>query len=323
MPRGCWSFWPCKANGLSRAVGVVDRFELPYEHLSSESALEDRRGWNTVLHDHVVRALDRWDIRAVVFDGVAPYRGLLRALDRRPSVRRVWIRRGLWVRGRVPDPHTAARFDRVIVPGEVGPDDRPADHPVEVAPVTLVDRGMLLARDEARDRLGLPRDVPVLLLALGSGALTDVATPMRAVMDVVDDRGWVVARPRSPLPGGMAPPGLDVRTFEAYPMARLFRAFDGAIAASGYNSFHELVVGEVPSLFVPQPRRTDDQARRARQAADAGLGLWATGADLAAGVEQLLDDDVRARLRTALVARDAVNGAQSAADTVRDLVVSP
>jgi len=131
----------------------------------------------------------------------------------------------------------------------------------------------------------------------------------------------VVARPRSPLPGDLVPPGLDVHTFEAYPMARLFRAFDAAIAASGYNSFHELVVGGVPSLFLPQPRETDDQERRAEHAAAAGVGLVAPElVDLPERVSALLSDDVRASLRSRLDDHGVRNGADQAAAIVRDLV---
>ncbi len=306
---------------LSRAAGVVDRFGLPWEHVSSNAVLGDTAVWDVVLRDHVVQTIDRWGVRAVVFDGVAPYRGLRAALDRRPDVKRAWVRRGLWLPGRLRELGIADWFDTVIVPGEIGPDDDPPDAPTVVDPVTLVDRSQVADRALARRELGLPADAHIVLVALGSGALTDVATPFRAVMDVVADRHWVVARPRSPLPGDLVPPGLDVHTFEAYPMARLFSAFDAAIAASGYNSFHELVVGGVPSLFVPQARETDDQERRAAHAAAAGVGLVAPElADLPDRVSALLSDDVRASLRAHLDDHGVRNGADEAAAAVRELV---
>ena len=57
-----------------------------------------------------------------------------------------------------------------------------------------------------------------------------------------------------------------------YPMSRYFAAFDGAVAAAGYNAYHELIALGVPSLFVPMPRDTDDQPARARYAEGAGMG---------------------------------------------------
>lgn len=309
---------------LSRAAGLVAGFDHPWEHVSSHAGVAMPAAvWHGVLRDRVVRAIDRWGVRGVVFDGVAPYQGLRWALEQRPTVRSAWVRRGLWRPDRADQRGDADWFDLVVQPGELGPDDPPPDDPVVVGPVTLVERSQLASRRQARRELGLAEDGRVLLLALGSGMLTDVATPTRAVMEVLADRHWTVARPRSPLPGDLVPAGMDVHTFTAYPMARLFRAFDAAIAASGYNAFHELVVGEVPSLFVPQPRNTDDQARRARHAVDAGVGLAAASvADIPARVHDLVDDDARADLAVQLAARPPVGGAEAAAAAVVELVAS-
>ena len=63
----------------------------------------------------------------------------------------------------------------------------------------------------------------------------------------------------------------------AYPISRYFAAFDGAVAAAGYNAFHELIRFGVPSVFVPIERETDDQAARARHAERIGVGLAAAG----------------------------------------------
>ena len=64
-----------------------------------------------------------------------------------------------------------------------------------------------------------------------------------------------------------------------YPMSRYFAAFDAAVAAAGYNAYHELIELGVPSLFVPMHRETDDQPARARYAEEAGLGLGLSRAD--------------------------------------------
>ncbi|MBY5162520.1 UDP-N-acetylglucosamine--LPS N-acetylglucosamine transferase [Salsipaludibacter albus] len=309
---------------LSRAAGVVEDFGLPWEHLASHTHPGmSGATWADLLRDHVVDTIDRWGVQAVVFDGVAPYVGLRAALDRRPEVHRVWVRRGLWLPGAVADRPRVDWFDLVVEPGELAPVDPGEDDTLQVAPVTLVDRDQLASRDVARRELGLPEEAQVLLVALGSGALTDVATPMRAVLEGLSRDHWVVARPRSPLPGAMVPDDLDVRTFEAYPMARLLPAFDAAIAASGYNAFHELVAARVPTLFLPQPRATDDQARRASQAARAGLGLVATDVDeVADATARLVDPETRAALAERLGAHQVVNGAVAAAAAIRTLVTS-
>lgn len=313
---------------LSRAADVVGGFGLPWEHVASHTHPGiGGPTWANLLRDHVVETIDRWGIRAVVFDGVAPYEGLRAALDRRRKVHRVWIRRGLWLPGAEADRPRVDWFDLVVEPGELVPGEAPAEDDrsttVRVDPVTLVDREQLASRADARRELGLPVDARLLLVALGSGTLTDVAPAMRAVLEGLSEDRWVVARPRSPLPGALVPDRLDVRTFEAYPMARLLPAFDAAIAAPGYNAFHELLVARVPTLFVPQPRETDDQARRAAAAVDGGLALSASDvADLPDATAHLAAPATRAVLSERLADRSTPNGAVAAAAAVRALVTS-
>ena len=100
-----------------------------------------------------------------------------------------------------------------------------------------------------------------------------------------------------------------------YPMSRYFAAFDAAVAAAGYNAFHELIHLGVPSLFVPMHRETDDQPARARWAAAAGAGLAVAGpADphLERELERLLDP-ASARRSRALAELGGANGAGEAA----------
>ncbi len=101
-----------------------------------------------------------------------------------------------------------------------------------------------------------------------------------------------------------------------YPMSRYFAAFDAAIAAAGYNAFHELIALGVPSLFVPMARQTDDQAARARWAARAGVGLAIAAADdpaLERELDRLLDPEVRAAMAAAIAALGPSDGAVEAA----------
>ena len=99
-------------------------------------------------------------------------------------------------------------------------------------------------------------------------------------------------------------------------MSRYFAAFDGAVAAAGYNAYHELIALGVPSLFVPMPRHTDDQPARARYADRCGIGLGVDGpADprLEEQLDRLLDPSERAAIATALTARPPATGARDAA----------
>ena len=107
-----------------------------------------------------------------------------------------------------------------------------------------------------------------------------------------------------------------VRLDSTFPMSRYFRAFDIAVAAAGYNAFHELIAFTVPTLFVPMPRNTDDQAARARWAAEAGVGLAVTGAAdpaLADQLRRLADPEVATALAAGCAESFPGNGAGDAA----------
>ena len=70
----------------------------------------------------------------------------------------------------------------------------------------------------------------------------------------------------------------DVHVVHEFPFSRRFRAFDLAVSASGYNSFHELLRFGIPTLFIPNRNTAlDDQRARARFAADTGLAHVSSG----------------------------------------------
>ncbi len=72
-------------------------------------------------------------------------------------------------------------------------------------------------------------------------------------------------------------------------MSRFYRAFDLAVAAAGYNAFHELIAHGVPTLFVPMPRQIDDQPARARWAQESGAGRGVAAPDDPALEERLAE----------------------------------
>jgi hypothetical protein len=109
-------------------------------------------------------------------------------------------------------------------------------------------------------------------------------------------------------------------------MSRYFAAFDAAIAAAGYNAYHELIALGVPSLYVPMRRETDDQPARARHAEAAGLGLGVDGpgdAELDAKLDRLLEPDTRGAIASALAELPPPRGAAQAAEWLASLAGAP
>ena len=314
---------------LSEGASVVHELGFPVEYMASHGspgAGNDWR-WSRRLGARLRAAIAEAEPGALVFDGILPYDPLVAAMA--PVPRKVWCRRGLWREGASSVPLTRARrFDAVLEPGELaGGEDRgptPAwrDGAHQVAPIVFSADEDLLPRAEAERELGLEPGATTVLVQLGQGAEVAGATE-RCLGALTGRPGVQVAAVSSAIadPHGLPEGVVSVRA--PYPISRYFAAFDGAVAAPGYNAFHELIRFGVPSVFVPIERETDDQAARARHAERIGVGLGATGpADprLELLVGALLEDDRRAGMRERLGRLRPPNGAGDAARWLEELL---
>ncbi len=309
---------------LSQAVPVVGDEGIPWEYLPSQGASGLRpAAWRTLFAERVTEILHRLDPDVLVFDGTHPYSGLDRALAAHPRTRAVWSRRGMWLPGRNVDQlEKSAWFDAVVEPGDLAaPADRgataTAEGAVRVRPVTLVDRAALSDRATARAALGLPAEGRLALVSLGAGNINDTDDEVGAAAAALQARGVGVCV-TAPSIAERAYAGSDVHLVRHFPLSEHFAAFDVAVAAAGYNSFHEALRLGVPTLFVPNRGTSlDDQVARARHAADRGWALVAdtlTGGAAGAAVEELLDRGPA--LAAQALEADPGNGADEAAQEI-------
>ena len=72
-----------------------------------------------------------------------------------------------------------------------------------------------------------------------------------------------------------------------FPAARVLAAADVVVTAGGYHAFHETRAAGVPTIFIPQRRRYDDQWQRV-----AGARVATDPRELEAHVRRLLDGAV-------------------------------
>ena len=311
---------------LSAAAPVVERMGFPVEYVASYATPgsgNDYR-WSRRLRGRLRAAIAEAKPDVIVFDGTHPYEALLGALP--PAGTAVWCRRPLWKRGssRVPLGRAGA-FDAVLEPGELaesedqGPTVGLRDSAHRMGPIVLAGRDELLPRDEAARELGLDPRATNVLVTLGQGEEVREAT-RRALAWLTGNEGVQVAALSSALAAADSVPDGVVELRATYPMSRYFAAFDAAVAAAGYNAFHELIELGVPSLFVPMHRETDDQAARARWAEGAGLGFGLTGAgdpELEGKLDRLLDE--RDAMAGRLSMREPSDGAAQAAAWLGEL----
>ena len=313
---------------LSQAVAAVSATGIPWEYIPSQGATGLRpASWRRMFADRLDELLRRVRPDVLVFDGTHPYSGLDVALAAHPAVRSVWSRRGMWKPGRNVDQLAkAAWFDAVVEPGDLAAAaDRGATAgtagAVRLRPVTLLDRVDLTARDRARAALGLPTGGPMALVSLGAGNINDTGDEVGAAAAALQEHGIGVCV-TTPAIAERAPAHQDVHLVGHFPLSEHLAAFDYAVAAAGYNSFHESLRFGIPTLFVPNPHTSlDDQVARARHAADSG---WALTADTltrgqAPGLVAALVER-GAALAEAARAADPGNGAADAAGLIAELV---
>jgi len=311
---------------LSMAGGIA---ELPAatgircEYIPGENRGWMKRNlWDSYLQDRLTAVAEETGAKVIAFDGVVPYPGFMATKIRNPHLTLVWVRRGLWQKNalRFALPFQSRLVDYVIEPGDVA---RSADHgPTSkrkdahlTSPVTLFDPERAKSREDARAILGLDLDKPAVLVQLGTGD-SDMNEKMRAALDgLIGWRDLQIVLTKQPVDQNgksLAPEGLDIRVVRYFPLADLLYAFDAAIAATGYNSVHELLPAQIPTVFISNIRGTDDQDARALWCHENGYALRANHADLSsitATVTQLSNSDVRSKLRSRCGEIGAANGA--------------
>ena len=268
-----------------------------------------REKWDKYLRDRLLALVEETGAKVLSFDGVVPYPGVIAAKNSHPSLKLVWVRRGLWQKKpqRFILGLQAAMMDVIIEPGDIaraydfGPTSQRKDA-VLTSPVSLFRREDALSRDDARRALGLDLNRPVALVQLGTGD-SDVNHKMKAALEgLIGWKDLQVILTKAPIDKdgkSLAPAGLDLKTVRYFPLAKVLHAFDAGICATGYNGVHELLPAQVPTVFVSNIRGTDDQEARARWCHDFGYALRADQSDLTditATVKKLQDPLVRAQL---------------------------
>ena len=268
-----------------------------------------RKEWDSYLRDRLLAIAKESGASLISFDGVVPYPGFIATKLSQPALKLVWVRRGLWQKNalRFALPFQSRLVDRVIEPGDVahaydhGPTSSRKDAHLS-APVSLFRAQSAKSRDEARKILGLDATKPAVLVQLGTGD-SDMNEKLRAAL--LGLKSWPDAQivlTKEPIDtngDSLVPAGIEVKIVRYFPLADLLAAFDGAVAATGYNSVHELLPARIPTVFISNIRGTDDQDARAQWCHDFGYALRANHADLAditATVQKLCDSSTRAAL---------------------------
>ncbi|CDX28956.1 Glycosyltransferase [Mesorhizobium sp. ORS 3359] len=299
-------------------------------HSGIDAAPED---WNDVLAEELFDLISHLRPAVFAYDATAVFEGVVAALAMDPNLFSIWVRRPMWRESHRPFLEMADAFDAVIEPGELadefdhGPTKEMRDKVLLVPPVLHLGPNERLERTAARLFLDVPEGMTVVALQLGSGSNFDMRSVRNSVLKALLDRpDTLVLDIRSPIRANFEldePISPRHRIVELFPSFRYSRAFDAAVVAPGYNTFHENILGAVPTLFVPnEAEEMDLQLNRARWAELGGFGLlMRRDHDLphvGSFIERLLDpaerDSMAARCGTIFW----TNGADEIADYIED-----
>ena len=295
----------------------------------------NRNEWDAYLTQRLIAIADETEASTISFDGVVPYPGFIATKIERPDLKLVWVRRGLWQRNilRFALPIQSLLVDKVIEPGDIareydhGPTS-PRKEAVLTSPVSLYQVEKAMSRDEARAKLGIDLEKPAVLVQLGTGD-SDMNEKMRAALTGL--LGWqdvqiiLTKEPIDQNGNSLVPDGLKVKIIRYFPLADVLSAFDAAVAATGYNSVHELLPAAIPTVFISNIRGTDDQDARARWCHDKGYALRANHADLGsitATVAQLQDSALRSNLTLRCRELFNTNGGREIAELLTSIAMN-
>jgi UDP-N-acetylglucosamine:LPS N-acetylglucosamine transferase len=321
------------ASGIAEIPSVTG---MPCEYIPGKTRRwMPAHRWDRYFRDRLIAIADETGASVISYDGVVPYPGFIATKLKRPDLTIVWVRRGFWQKNllRFALPFQSRLVDLVIEPGDIarsydrGPTSYRTDATL-TSPVSLYSKARALSREDARKALGLDADRPAVLVQLGTGDL-DMNEKMRAALTGLEGwQGLQVVLTKNPVDAegrSLVPTGLDIKVQRYFPLADVLAAFDGAIAATGYNSVHELLPAQIPTVFISNIRGTDDQDARAQWCHDNLYALRADHtnlADITASVTKLSNTTVRQNLHSKCAELSNTQGGSEIAQILYALATS-
>src|SRR5690606_637464 len=132
--------------------------------------------------------------------------------------------------------------NKVIIPGEAGINSLGIkdDKKYYCEPIIYLDKSELLTRDQIRNQWNIPPKSKLIYVQLGAGNINDINSTIQMILSELKKREDVYVVIGESIIGKR----LDVNEnrvmiLRDYPNSMYFNAFDLAITAAGYNTFHE------------------------------------------------------------------------------------
>lgn len=268
-------------------IPYIDDF--PTYHLAGKHKFDgmDSSTWNMLVEEMLNLIFDTHVPTNFVFDGAYPYRGMLDAIHGRTNLNKVWVRRGMFKKGKSVPVGSIEHFDLIVHPGDaVKVKESEIQHNVEILntePILLVNHDEMFSRDDARNRLGVPDGAVAVYVQLGAGQINDIDSEIKITVDcLLENENIFIVIGESMLGKRVKISNKRVTILRDYPNSLYYNAFDFSIQAGGYNSFHEMRSIKLPTLFYPNLNTgMDDQKSRCLISVDEGWGIVNTNRNVA------------------------------------------
>jgi len=280
--------------------------------------------WNAILEENLSLVFAAHRPTMFVFDGAFPYRGMLNGIKGRTDIAKIWVRRGTFKKNATSIPaDSLLHFDHVVRPKDSVPTNisREILHGVEVShcePIIFMDHNELLSKKEARSRMGIRENMFVAYIQLGAGNINSIGSIVSQCVDLFSTKKNIhVVIGESMIGDRLSIEGDRIQILRDYPNSWYFNGFDVAVIAGGYNSYHEVVHHQLPSICIPNTKTgMDDQLARANAAGSAGAMIVLESPEpeeLEEAIERILDPAYRDRMKDAMVELTHQNGAAEVA----------
>ena len=287
--------------------------------------------WNAMVEESLALVFAAHRPSMCVFDGAYPYRGMLNGIKGRNDISKIWVRRGTFKKKATNIPvDSLVHFDYVVRPKDSVPTDisREILHDVEVAhcePIVFLDKDELLPRDEVLTRLGIRKNMFVAYIQLGAGNINSIGSIVAQCIDIFSQKKNIhVVIGESMIGARLSISGERVQVLRDFPNSWYFNGFDIAIIAGGYNSYHEVVHHQLPSICIPNTNTgMDDQLARANAAASAGGMIVLDDPEpvaLQESIEKILDPAYRDAMKQVMAELATSNGATESAEYFMELL---
>jgi len=301
-------------------------------HLPGRYKYDDMnpREWNLLIEEFLGIVLYLHRPKLFLFDGAYPYRGLLNAISNQDRMLNCWIRRGGEKdKSKTIPQDSISKFDSIILPGDTVPTPSdiygPGKSVLRVNPIILIDKKSTLPKGSLRSKIGVPGEAILCYVQLGAGRINEINSEIRYTVDaLLDVPGVIILIGESLLGERIEYSHPRVRILREYPNALYYEDIDFAIIAGGYNSFHEVLEHNIPSICFPNMNTgRDDQLARCVVARDAGCMILVKNRNkrsIKAAVNRIANSDIREKMSNNCSILSRPNGSVEVASWISNLL---